>query len=63
MSYPCTDSWALVELLGTRKEHALEDMEVSVSKGKVNLPPYPAKHARSTNSPACLHLEWGWGLG
>lgn len=41
MSYPflCTNSWALVELLGTRKEHPLEDMEVSVSKGKVNLPP------------------------
>lgn len=25
--------------MGTRKEHPLEDMEVSVSKGKVNLPP------------------------
>lgn len=42
MSYTllCTNFQALLELLGTRKDHPLKDMEVSVSKGKVNLPPY-----------------------
>lgn len=36
----CMNCQALVELLGPRKEHPLKAVEVTVSRGKVNLPAY-----------------------